>query len=189
MSAKLKVGDIPANRLVWHYDFLEVLCYDALAPHGREDSMALMKPKTVMKLISFWPPFLVSGISIKSHDLEAGTITTQLKIFPWNRNYFGTHFGGSLYAMCDPFYVFILTSKLGRGYIVWDLKSEIEFVKAVATPVSATFSISADQVREIHDLAKTGDRVEPVFETEVVDDLGQTIARVKKTVYVRKKKK
>src|SRR5260370_9238958 len=36
----------------------------------------------------------------------------------WNANYVGTHFGGSLFAMTDAFYM--LMHHLGRDYPVWD---------------------------------------------------------------------
>ena len=37
-----------------------------------------------------------------------------------NRNYVGTHFGGSLFAMTDPFYMLMMMRNLGPDYIVWD---------------------------------------------------------------------
>ena len=33
-------------------------------------------------------------------------------------NYVGTHFGGSLYSTCDPFYMLMLINILGPDYIV-----------------------------------------------------------------------
>ena len=36
------------------------------------------------------------------------------------RNYVGTIFGGSMYAVVDPVYMIILIKTLGPGYIVWD---------------------------------------------------------------------
>ena len=45
-----------------------------------------------------------------------------------NRNYVGTQFGGSLYAMTDPFFMLMLMENLGRDYVVWDKAANIEFV-------------------------------------------------------------
>ena len=38
----------------------------------------------------------------------------------WNTNYVGSHFGGSLYSMTDPFYMFIPSEHLKKDHIIWD---------------------------------------------------------------------
>jgi Domain of unknown function (DUF4442) len=43
-----------------------------------------------------------------------------MKLRFWNRNYVGTHYGGSLYSMADPFFMVMLINILGPSYIVWD---------------------------------------------------------------------
>ena len=48
-----------------------------------------------------------------------------------------THFGGALYAMCDPFFVFIVMMNLGKDYIVWDKSAGITFIK----PASGTITL------------------------------------------------
>lgn len=53
----------------------------------------------------------------------------ELKARWCNRNLFGTHFGGALYAMCNPFFVFIVTMNFGPDYTVWDKSAAIEFLK------------------------------------------------------------
>jgi Domain of unknown function (DUF4442) len=47
---------------------------------------------------------------------------------PWNRNCVGTHFGGRLFAMADPFWMLLTMHALGHDYMVWDKVSEIEFI-------------------------------------------------------------
>ena len=44
---------------------------------------------------------------MKSADVE-------MKLRIWNQNYVGTHYGGSLYSMADPFYMLMLMHNLGR---------------------------------------------------------------------------
>ena len=77
-----------------------------------------ISPITTMKYFKFWPPFLSSGISVKEFNLDKGYVVSQMKLSPWNSNAFGTMYGGSLYSMCDPFYVFILSHNLGRDYYI-----------------------------------------------------------------------
>ena len=148
----------------------------------------LLTPEMVLKLIKFWPPYFFAGISVDSFNLKERTVTSKLELGLLNKNYFGTHFGGSLFSMCDPFYVFILSHCLGRGYYVWDKKSEIEFVKAVKEPVFATFNFKEEQIEKIKKMTETGEKFEPEVSTLVQTKDGEIVARVKKTLYIKKKK-
>jgi predicted cobalt transporter CbtA len=69
--------------------------------------------------INFWPPFLGAGIRVRriAPDMKAADV--EMKLRWWNANYVGTHFGGSLFAMTDAFYMLMLMANLGRDYIVW----------------------------------------------------------------------
>lgn len=145
--------------------------------------------RTVMKYFRYWPPFFASGISVKEFDLDRGYVVSQMKLSKWNSNAFGTMYGGSLYSMCDPFYVFILAHKLGRGYYIWDLEANIKFRKATRDPVTAHFEISDHEIDQIKHKADAGEKVTPVFHTKVVDRDGNVIAEVTKTLYVKAKKK
>jgi acyl-coenzyme A thioesterase PaaI-like protein len=104
-----------------------------------------------------------------------------------NRNIVGTHFGGSLYAMCDPWFMLILMNALGADYIVWDKSASIRFVKPGRGTVSATFHISQERVDEIRAQVEANKKIEPTFEVDVVGENGELIAHVEKLLYVRKK--
>ena len=148
-----------------------------------------MKPSTIMRLISWWPPYLFAGIRVKEYNEAESYVITQAKLSWWNSNAFRTHFGGTLFAMCDPFYVFLLAHHLGRDYYIWDLASTIEFKKATKAPVTAKFQISPEQVEAIRQDAESGEKVTPVFQVEVLDREGTVIASVEKTLYVKRKKR
>lgn len=147
-----------------------------------------LKPNTVLKLISYWPPYLAAGVSIKDFNLDQGYVESQLKINPTNKNYFGTHFGGSLYSMCDPWYVFILAHLIGKEYIIWDVEASIKFKKAVSETVTARFEISQEQAEAIRQEAETVEKVLPEFKTTVRTKDGVVVAEVFKKLYVKKKK-
>jgi acyl-coenzyme A thioesterase PaaI-like protein len=151
--------------------------------------MMKISPETVLRLISFWPPYLASGISVASYDLAKGEVVSKLRSLPINRNYFGTHFGGNLFSMCDPFHVFILSHHLGKGYYIWDKKTSIDFIKATALPVFAHCLVPPEKIQEIAALAAHGEKVEPEFEFVITTKDQEVIARVVKTLYVRKKNK
>jgi acyl-coenzyme A thioesterase PaaI-like protein len=105
----------------------------------------------------------------------------------WNKNLFGTQFGGSLYSMCDPQFVFIVIRNLGPGYLVWNKSARIEFLRPGRGRVTATFHVPPEKIAEIRAAADRGEKVEPVLVAEIVADDGQLVARVTATLWVRKK--
>lgn len=139
----------------------------------------------VLRLLSVWPPYLGAGIRVARPDRH--TFVVRMKLRWWNRNYFGTHFGGSLYAMCDPFFVLILAQELGRGYVVWDKAAAIRFVRPGRGTVTATFRLPPEEVAAIRRAADAAGKVEPEMSVEVVDEAGEVVARVEKTLSVRRK--
>lgn len=138
-----------------------------------------------LRLINLYPPFL--GAGIRCRRPEPGTFRVEMKLRWWNRNYVGTHFGGSLYTMCDPFYMLLLMEKLGPGYVVWDKSASIRFLKPGRGTVRTFFEIPDQRVEEIRARADAGDKVEPTFTVDVVDGEGDVVARVEKLLYVRRK--
>ena len=140
-----------------------------------------------MKLISFWPPYFFSGISVEKVNDDFTSITTKMKQYWFNTNYVGTHFGGSLYSMCDPFYMFILLHHLGRDHIIWDKSSSIDFIKPGEKTVHATFTVNQKEIGKIRERALGEFSFNVEFNTAVVDEKGCAIAQIKKILYVRRK--
>jgi hypothetical protein len=106
----------------------------------------------------------------------------------WNANYVGTHYGGSLYSMTDPFYMLMLIENLGRDYVVWDKSASIRFRKPGRGKVSANFRLSGTDIEAIREGLKIADKVEPSFLIEVRNEAGELIAEVEKVLQVRNKR-
>ncbi len=139
-------------------------------------------------LLNFYPPYAGAGISARgSADLTRFEVT--MKARPWNRNVFGTHFGGSLYSMCDPFFVLILAEQLGRGYIVWDKAARIRFLRPGKGTVKAVFELPPGEVERIKAQLESEAKVEPTYTVEVKNGDGETVAQIEKLVHVRKKER
>jgi len=66
----------------------------------------------------------------------------------WNANYVGTHYGGSLYSMADPFFMVMLIENLGKDYIVWDKAATIRFKKPGRGKMSAGFRLSESRSKK-----------------------------------------
>ena len=147
----------------------------------------LVGKQLILKLMSFWPPFLGAGIRVKRISKDFTEVDVEMKLGIWNRNYVGVHFGGSLYAMTDPFYMLMLMENLGREYIVWDKAATIRFKRPGRGRVRAEFRLTRDQIEAIRARADREAKVEPVFQVRVIDSEGTLVAEVDKTLYVRRK--
>lgn len=146
-----------------------------------------MNARLLRRGMGWWPPFLGAGIRVRSFSEDFRDVAVELRLGRLNRNYVGTHFGGSLYAMCDPFYMIMLLHNLGSDYLVWDKEGRIEYVAPGRGTVTAQFSLTEARIGEIRALAACGDRVFPEFGIDVTDEAGAVVAKVHKTLYVRLK--
>jgi acyl-coenzyme A thioesterase PaaI-like protein len=141
-----------------------------------------------LRWINFYPPFLGAGIRILRRESDQYTVKVQMKETFYNHNALGTHFGGSLYSMCDPFFVLILIHNLGSNYVVWDKSAEIDFIRPGRGTVTASFHIPPETIAEIRLQADAGLKVTPSFSADVTGEKGETVARVEKNLYVRRVK-
>jgi hypothetical protein len=142
--------------------------------------------RLMIRAINIWPPILGAGIRVKwSPDNKA--VDVEMKLRFWNRNYVGTHYGGSLYSMTDPFYMLMLMNNLGRDYIVWDKAASIRFRKPGKGRVRAEFRLSDEQLDEIRAKLTTQEKYEPTFLVQVKDEAGDVVAEVQKVLHVRRK--
>jgi len=138
------------------------------------------------RLINFYPPLL--GAGIHSKNIDEHTMRVEMKLTALNRNIVGTHFGGSLYAMCDPWFMLILMHALGTEYVVWDKAASIRFLIPGRSKVCATFHIAEERIQEIRSEADRSGKTEPTFEVDVVDEQNHVVAHIQKLLYVRKNK-
>ena len=144
--------------------------------------------RKVLNFLRFYPPYLGAGVSVKHINEDMTSITVQMKMRFWNRNYVGTHFGGSLYSMCDPWYMFILLEHLGKECVIWDKSAEIDFISPGKGTMTAVFEIDHQTIDGLREQAQDNQKHLPVFHTSVIDEDGQVVATLKKTLYVRKKR-
>jgi uncharacterized protein DUF4442 len=152
-----------------------------------ERSVKPFLKRHIRLLLNLWPPFVGAGIRIRHLAPDWKEIELEMKLRWWNRNYVGTHYGGSLYSMTDPFFMVMLIENLGRDYIVWDKSASIRFKKPGRGTVSANFRLSEEQILEIKQALNSQEKIERTFTVEVKDESGNVIAEVEKLLHVRKK--
>ena len=146
-----------------------------------------MRASTLRHGMNAWPPFLFSGIRITAlgHDFRHARV--ELRHRWYNRNYVGTHFGGSLFAMTDPFWMLLTMRSLGRDYFVWDQAGEIRFLKPGRGTVHAAFDLGDEVIDAMRGATVGGAKYLHWFDTDIHDDGGDLVATVRKQVYVRRK--
>lgn len=137
--------------------------------------------------LNLWPPFLGAGIRVRRISSDWKEIDVEMKLRWWNRNYVGTHYGGSLYSMADPFFMVMLIENLGKDYIVWDKAASIRFRKPGRGTVSASFRLSDEQIGEIRQALNSQEKIERTFTAEIKDQSGIVVAEVEKLLHVRRK--
>jgi len=143
--------------------------------------------RQLQKGMKWWPPFLGAGIRVRSMAEDFRDAVVEMRLGRLNRNYFGTHFGGSLYAMTDPFFAIMLFRNLGNDYLIWDKEGSIEYVAPGRGTVTAHFHLSGKRIEEIRAEAAGGAKVLPEFHVSIKDETETVVARVRKILYVRLK--
>ena len=156
--------------------------------HTADQALAVSSRK-LRRFIRLYPPYLGAGVRATHIAADFRRIEVEMPLRFYNRNYVGTHFGGSLYSMVDPFYMLMLINILGPDYIVWDKAANIRFKKPGKGVMKATFELTQEKIAEIRAAAETQPKVEPQFQVLIKDEEGNVVAEVDKLLYVKKKEK
>ena len=146
------------------------------------------KARLLKIVANLWGPFLLTGIRVTHVAPDFRTIDVRMALRPWNRNYVGTHFGGSLFAMADPWFMVALIELLGPGYVVWDKTGTIRFRKPGRGTVRARFEVPEERLGEIRAAVEAEGKTESLFVARIVDGSGDLVAEVEKLISVRRRR-
>lgn len=144
-------------------------------------------PGTFRHLMNCWPPFIGLRIHIEQISNDWRHVRVRMKLGARNKNFVGTHFGGGLFVMTDSFYMIMMMHLLGGKYVVWDKSARIDFLAPGRTTVFADFHLSEEQIEDVKRKTSNGEKFEPMYSIDVVDTAGKVVARVEKTLYIRRK--
>ena len=151
--------------------------------------MARKRPSWLLRLaMNLWPPYLGAGIRVRHIADDFREIVVEMPLRLRNRGYFGTHFGGSLYAMTDPFFALMVLHNLPDDYVVWDKAASIEFLAPGRSRMRARFVLADEDLERIVRMTAGGDKHLHLFNVDVVDEEGLVVAKVEKIVYVRRRR-
>ena len=148
-----------------------------------------ISPRLFKWLINLYPPYLGAGVKVEYISQDWRELRVSMTMRWYNRNYVGTHFGGSLYSMVDPHLMLLLMRLLGKDYLVWDRSATIDFVKASKKKVTSVIRITDEDLEAIKRHTENGAKHFARFFLEIRDADAERIARVEKVIYVRKKRR
>lgn len=146
-----------------------------------------MPKTTILKIISYWPPFLVAGIKVTKYNVEEKKLEVTMGLRFWNWNHERSHFGGSLYAMTDPFYALLIRENLEENVQVWVKSAKIRFRRPGRGKVQAVFELKIEQLEKIKAELGQQSKSEPEFQIEVRDSNGKIVAEVSQIVHVSRR--
>jgi len=147
----------------------------------------LNQPNILRHVLNWYGPYRGAGVRIRHLADDFSSATVEMPLRWYNKNYVGTHFGGSLYSMVDPFHMLLIMNQLGKDYIVWDKDAHIEFISPGTGTVVAHFEVTQDQIDDIKQNTHQGQKYLPQFEVEILNSEGKLVAKALKTLYIRKK--
>lgn len=157
-------------------------------PTTYADAAALVgRPGVIRSVMNLWPPLLFSGIHIDEIFEDWRRVQVTLRHRRITANYVGTLYGGSLYSMCDPFWMMMVMHTLGRDHVVWDTAGEIEFISPGRRDVRTTFELTDDDLAALRAGVERDGRARHWFTNEIRDRDGVLVARVRKQVYARRR--
>ncbi|MET0357128.1 MAG: DUF4442 domain-containing protein [Cellvibrio sp.] len=146
-----------------------------------------MKAKFFRRIMNAWPPLFFNSISATRIADDYREIDVRLNLRWYNQNIVRTQFGGNLFAMTDPWYMLMLMENLGREYYVWDKKASIDFISPGRSAVTAKFILTEEKIAEVRAATVNGEKYLPEFMVEIFDTEKKLVARVHRTIYVKKK--
>ncbi|MCT1657066.1 DUF4442 domain-containing protein [Brevibacterium luteolum] len=144
-------------------------------------------PKTLAAAMNVWPVFRAAGVRVRHIAPDWSSARVELHQGKLNMNYVGTHFGGTLFAMSDPFWMILMLRRLGPDYIVWDKAGEIDFKSPGRGTVTTEIRLDDAAVEAMRAEADAGGKSLMWFENDIVDASGTVVATVRKQLYARPK--
>ena len=136
---------------------------------------------------NFFPAYRGTGGRVIYIAADWHEVRVKLPLNWRTRNYVGTIYGGSIYGAIDPIYMLMLMKILGPGYTVWDKAASIRFRKPGRDTLYADFSLDAQEISEIKELAATQKSINRVYNVDLKDKAGAIHAQIEKTIFIAKK--
>jgi acyl-coenzyme A thioesterase PaaI-like protein len=138
-------------------------------------------------VFNFFPCYRRTGARLTYIADDYTEVRVKLPLNWKTRGYWGTIFGGSMYAAIDPVLLVMLARRLGPGYQVWDKAATMEFRKPGRAALYARFRIEETELDELRRLLAHEPKIERTWRVELVDAAGTVHAAFTKTLHLRRR--
>jgi hypothetical protein len=146
-----------------------------------------LKSRATRFMFNLFPCYRRTGARVTYVAPDFHEVRIKLPLNWKTKGYNGTTFGGSMYACVDPVYMTMISWCLGKRYIAWDKTVQIEFRRPGKGTLYSTFRLPPGELDAIKAELEGTERVERVYDVELVDEAGTVHAFFKKTVQIRKR--
>jgi acyl-coenzyme A thioesterase PaaI-like protein len=136
---------------------------------------------------NFFPCYRRTGARLTYIAHDYTEVRVKLPLNWKTRGYWGTTFGGSMYAAIDPVLLVMLARRLGPDYQVWDKAATMEFRKPGRSALYARFRIEDAEIDELRRLLAHEPKIERTYRVELVDAAGTVHAAFTKTLHLRRR--
>ncbi|MGW5438496.1 PaaI family thioesterase [Nocardia asteroides] len=141
-------------------------------------------PRRIRRLMNLWPPFSFSGIHIEEIADDWTSVRVRLGVRWWNGNMNGKAFGGTIFAMTDPFFALMALGQLGDQYFAANTRAEIEFLRPGRRMISCEMRLPADVAARIGETALSQGASVTEHVAEVYGEDGELVARCAQSLHV-----
>lgn len=148
-----------------------------------------LKTRLLRFAFNFYPCYRRTGARLVYAADDYSEVRIKLPLTWKTRGYWGTLFGGSMYAAIDPVLVVMLARRLGPDYVVWDKSATIEFKKPGRTTLYARFRVEDEEVAELRRAIDRDGKAERTWPVELTDEAGTVHASFTKTLHLRRRDK
>jgi acyl-coenzyme A thioesterase PaaI-like protein len=144
-----------------------------------------LKTRLLRFAFNFYPCYRRTGARLTHIASDFTEVGVKLPLNWRTRGYWGTTFGGSMYAAIDPVLLVMLARRLGRDYQVWDKAATIEFRKPGRATLYARFRIEEGEIEALRQALAREGRIERTYAVDLVDEAGAVHAHFTKTLHLR----
>ena len=147
----------------------------------------LVRTRLTRFAFNFFPCYRRTGARLTYIAHDYSEVRVKLPLNWKTRGYWGTIFGGSMYAAIDPVLLVMLARRLGPDYQVWDKAATMEFRKPGRSTLYARFRIEEAEIDELRRLLLREPKIERTYRVELADAAGAVHATFTKTLSLRRR--
>src|SRR5690606_9801993 len=136
---------------------------------------------------NFHPAFRATGGRVAYISPDLTHVRIRLPMTRRTRNFVGSLYGGSLFAVTDGVHVAMLLTLMTRNVIIWDKAASIRYRRPAYTTLYADIQLAPDELEQIEQALNAQHETSRRYTIELKDDSGNLYTVVERMVYIADK--